>query len=369
MKAADADAPLVLIIPGSGPTDRDGNSPLGIGAGTYRLLAEGLAQKGISTVRIDKRGIAASAGAVRDANAVTIDDYVSDARAWVDDIRRRTGTSCVWILGHSEGGLVALATAQESPDICGLILVATAGRPLGDVAEEQLHAQPALEPILPRANAVTIDDYVSDARAWVDDIRRRTGTSCVWILGHSEGGLVALATAQESPDICGLILVATAGRPLGDVAEEQLRAQPALEPILPQADAAIDALASGKRIDAGDVPPALAPLFAPAIQGLLISVFALNPADLAGRVEKPVLILQGDRDIQVGVPDATALKAAAPTAELAVIPDVNHVLKLVSSDDAAANIATYADPALPLAPGIIETIADFLAPHTAADPF
>lgn len=284
-KAADADAPVVLIIPGSGPTDRDGNSPLGIVAGTYRLLAEGLGQKGISTVRIDKRGIAASAGAVHDANAVTIDDYVSDARAWVDDIRRRTGTTCVWILGHSEGGLVALATAQESPAICGLILVAAAGRPMGDVVKEQLHAQPALEPILP------------------------------------------------------------------------------------QADAAIEALASGKRVDAGAVPPALAPLFAPAIQGFLISAFALNPADLAGRVEKPVLILQGDRDIQVGVPDATALKAAAPAAELAVIPDVNHVLKVVSSDDAAANIATYADPALPLAPGIIETIADFLARQTAANPF
>ena len=284
IRAADASAPVVLIIPGSGPTDRDGNSPLGIEAGTYRLLAEGLGQKGISTVRVDKRGIGASAGAVGDANAVTIEDYVSDTRAWVDDIRLRSETKCVWLLGHSEGGLVALATAQESPDICGLILVATAGRPMGDVVKTQLRAQPA--------NA----------------------------------------------------------------------------PLLPKADAAIDALAAGERVDADAVPPALAPLFAPAIQGFLISAFALNLADLAGRVQKPVLILQGDGDIQVGVPDATALKAAAPTAELAVIPDVNHVLKVVSSDDTAANIATYADPALPLAPRVIETIEDFLKRQPAADP-
>ena len=113
---------------------------------------------------------------------------------------------------------------------------------------------------------------------------------------------------------------------------------------------------------------ALAPLFAPAIQGFLISAFALDPADLAGRVEKPILIVQGDRDIQVGVPDAKALKEAAPTAELAVIPDVNHILKVVSSDDTAANIATYADPALPLAPRVIETIEDFLKRQPAADP-
>ncbi|WP_246722784.1 alpha/beta fold hydrolase [Aureimonas sp. OT7] len=284
IRAADASAPVVLIIPGSGPTDRDGNSPLGIEAGTYRLLAEGLGQKGISTVRVDKRGIGASAGAVGDANAVTIEEYVSDTRAWVDDIRLRSETKCVWLLGHSEGGLVALATAQESPDICGLILVATAGRPMGDVVKTQLRAQPA--------NA----------------------------------------------------------------------------PLLPKADAAIDALAAGERVDADAVPPALAPLFAPAIQGFLISAFALDPADLAGRVEKPILIVQGDRDIQVGVPDAKALKEAAPTAELAVIPDVNHILKVVSSDDTAANIATYADPALPLAPRVIETIEDFLKRQPAADP-
>ena len=49
-------APVLLIIPGSGPTDRDGNSPLGVKAGTYRLLAEALAARGVSSVRIDKRG-------------------------------------------------------------------------------------------------------------------------------------------------------------------------------------------------------------------------------------------------------------------------------------------------------------------------
>jgi hypothetical protein len=50
-------APVVLIIPGSGPTDRDGNNPLGVTAAPYRLLAEGLAKRGISSVRIDKRGM------------------------------------------------------------------------------------------------------------------------------------------------------------------------------------------------------------------------------------------------------------------------------------------------------------------------
>jgi pimeloyl-ACP methyl ester carboxylesterase len=64
----------------------------------------------------------------------------------------------------------------------------------------------------------------------------------VWVLGHSEGGLVALAAARQHTDICGVILVATAGRPLGEVLKEQLKVNPANTVLLPQANAAIDAM-------------------------------------------------------------------------------------------------------------------------------
>lgn len=269
-------APVILIIPGSGPTDRDGNSPLGVKASTYRLLAEELAGKGVSTVRVDKRGMFTSAAAVPDANSVTVEDYARDTRAWVDAIRKRTGARCVWLLGHSEGGLVALAAAQQPEDICGFILVATAGRPLGDVLKDQLSANPA--------NAT----------------------------------------------------------------------------LLEQATAAVDALAAGRRVDAASLPPPLAPLFQPAVQGFLISAFALDPAKLAARVNKPVLIVQGERDLQVGEADARALRTAAPSATLALLPGVNHVLKRVATGDARANVVTYADPNLPLAPGVAETVAKFV---------
>jgi hypothetical protein len=267
---------MVLIVPGSGPTDRDGNNPLGVKASTYRLLAEGLAAHGIGTVRIDKRGMFASAAAVADGNAVTIDDYVADVASWI---------------------------------------------------------------------AV---------------IRKRTGASCVWVLGHSEGGLVALAAAQKVPDICGLLLVATAGRPLGEVLKEQLRANPANAPILDQALAAIDALEAGKRVDVSGMRPALLPLFRPQVQGFLISTFFYDPAALVATVGKPVLILQGKRDIQISVADADRLMVGAHNAELVLLPDVNHVLKTVTSDDRRANIATYSDPSLPLAPGVVEAIASFV---------
>jgi pimeloyl-ACP methyl ester carboxylesterase len=114
MLSPAADAPVVLIVPGSGPTDRDGNSPLGVKSSSYRLLAEGLADKGVTTVRIDKRGMFVSVGAVADANEVTIDAYAIDVHAWIDTIRRATGKPSVWVFGHSEGALVALVAAPAS---------------------------------------------------------------------------------------------------------------------------------------------------------------------------------------------------------------------------------------------------------------
>jgi uncharacterized protein len=273
---AAGNAPMMLIIPGSGPTDRDGNNPHGVKASTYRLLAEGLAARGIGSVRIDKRGMFGSNAAVADGNAVTIDDYVADVRAWI---------------------------------------------------------------------AV---------------VRERTGVSCVWVLGHSEGGLVALAAAQKSTDICGVVLVAAAGRPLGEVMRSQFRSNPVNAPVLDWAMKAIDSLEAGKRVDVTGMHPALAPLFAPQVQGFLINAFSYDPAKLIAAVGKPVLIVQGGRDFQVGVVDAERLQQAAPKAELVILPDANHVLKAVASDDRRANIATYADPTLPLAPGVIDAIAGFV---------
>lgn len=273
--------PVVLMIPGSGPVDRDGNSPSGgIKSADLRLLAEGLAARGIATARIDKRGLFGSAAAVADPNKVTINDYADDARAWIAALRRQTGARCVWVLGHSEGGLVALATA-----------------------------------------------------------------------------------ARDASGICGLVLVSTPGRPAADVLREQLHAAPGTSPYLVQIDAAIDALLAGRHVDVANMPAGLAHLFAPQIQDYLIALFRFDPAKAIAGIGVPVLIEQGDRDLQVGVGDAQALAAAAPAARLVLLPDTNHVLKVVTEDGRGPNIATYFNPGLPLAPGVVPAIADFIAAH------
>jgi uncharacterized protein len=276
---AGAGAPAMLIIPGSGPTDRDGNSPQGLRAAPYRLLAEALAARGITSVRIDKRGMFGSKAAIPDPNQATIDAYADDVHAWIKVIRARTGARCVWLAGHSEGGMVALAAARRPDGICGVILIATPGRPFGVIIREQLQA-------------LALDDE---------------------------------STAQV--------------------------------------DAALASLGAGRPVEPADIPPMLASLFSPAIQPYLIDLMAQDPVGLAAAYRGPMLIVSGGRDIQVSAADAAALRAARPDAESIRLAQMTHVLKQVDSDDRAANIATYTDPARPLAPGVAEAIAAFVTAH------
>ncbi|MFA6607020.1 MAG: alpha/beta hydrolase, partial [Sphingomonas sp.] len=183
---------------------------------------------------------------------------------------------------------------------------------------------------------------------------------CVWLLGHSEGGLVALQAAQTPVGICGLILVSSVGRPMGAVLREQLRANPANAALLPAADAVIASLEAGKRIDATQLPAPLQSLFPDRLQGYWIDLLSHDPARLAAAVQLPMLILQGTRDIQVSVGDAEALHRAQPKAMLTLLPGVNHVLRPVASEDRAANLATYRDATLPISPGVAEAVAAFV---------
>ena len=135
------DGPAMVLIPGSGPTDRNGDNPMGLTGGVFVQLAEALNAEGIAVLRYDKRGMFGSQAAIADGNAVTLGAYADDARGFVDLLRDR-GRECVWLAGHSEGGVVALTEAARNPEgLCGVLLIATPGRPLLDVIEAQLSAQ------------------------------------------------------------------------------------------------------------------------------------------------------------------------------------------------------------------------------------
>jgi uncharacterized protein len=138
----------ILMIAGSGPTDRNGNGPAGLHTDAYKMLAEGLGAKGISSLRYDKRGIAESRNAMVSEADLRIQTYAQDASAMAAELRRQTNAKCVWLLGHSEGALLAEMMAQKADGFCGLVLVSGAGRKAADVLREQLQAglPPAMQP-------------------------------------------------------------------------------------------------------------------------------------------------------------------------------------------------------------------------------
>lgn len=137
--------PVVLLIAGSGPTDMDGNSAAaGLKNNALKYLAEGLAAKGIATLRYDKRGIASSASAGKEEYSLRFDDYVNDAKGWITHLSRDRRFPAIYVLGHSEGALTGMLASLDNPKVKGYISVAGAGRPFYEVLEEQMAAQPAV---------------------------------------------------------------------------------------------------------------------------------------------------------------------------------------------------------------------------------
>jgi pimeloyl-ACP methyl ester carboxylesterase len=168
-KGATGKVPVVLVIAGSGPTDRDGNSALGLRSDAYRMLAEGLATRGIASLRYDKRGVGRSTLDF-DPSKVVIDDFVADAGVMAAKLRGDPRFSTLTVAGHSEGGPIALLLAQKAPPDA-LVLLASPGRPLQALLREQLSTKldaagmADLDRILKAIMAGTSPDPVPDALA------------------------------------------------------------------------------------------------------------------------------------------------------------------------------------------------------------
>jgi alpha-beta hydrolase superfamily lysophospholipase len=262
--------PAVLILAGSGPVGRDGNLP-GARNDSLKLLAEGLAEHGVASLRTDKRGIGRSAPAHESDLRFTT--YVEDAVRWIEVLRSDPRIGPIFLLGHSEGALVATLAAQRF-DVSGLILIAGAGKPPPQIIARQLAA--------------------AELTAELQAVSRR-------------------------------------------IAESLVR---------------------GQLVD--EVPPELSALYRPSVQPYLISWFALDPARELARVNMPVLIAQGTTDLQIEGHDAQKLFAAARRGQLELIDGMNHVLK-DAPRERTANLATYARQD-PVSAALVAAIVRFMAP-------
>lgn len=211
-----------------------------------------------------------------------------------------------------------------------------------------------------------IETYVDDAIAWLQHLEEELAFRRFSIVGHSEGSLIGMLAADRFPTEA-LVSLEGAGRTAQKTLLHQLRPQ-LTEPQMEQVVKIIDLLTAGE--DTSPLPdeiaaiPALATMFRPEVQPYLRSWFEYDPAHVIARLEIPILIVQGTNDLQVESIDAERLAAANPRARLAEIEGMNHILKMAPPDP-QGNLATYSDPALPLAPLLLPTITRFLTQTTA----
>jgi RND family efflux transporter MFP subunit len=271
----DGPFPVVVIIAGSGPTDRDGNSRL-TKNDCLKLLGQGLAAKGVAALRYDKRGIAKSAAAGAREQDLRFEMYADDAAAWVELLRKDGRFSRVGIVGHSEGSLLGMLAARKAK----------------------------------------ADAFVS---------------------------------------------LAGAGRGAPVVIREQLKKNLKGE-LQDKAFQILDDLVAGREVK--EVPKELAALYRPSVQAYLISWFKYDPTKEIATLTMPALVVQGTSDIQIPESDAKLLAAAMKEKRVFIKEGMNHLLKMAATEDEQK--AAYSDPSLPLAPGLVDHLAEFLGKHLGA---
>lgn len=129
---------LVIILAGSGPTDRNGNSMMAK-SNTLKLLAEGLSAQGIATFRYDKRSVKMLKDRNPNVDHIKFDDFIEDATTTLTYFKNSTDFSEVYIAGHSQGSLIGMIAAKEGAD--GFISIAGAGQTIDKVIIHQIGMQ------------------------------------------------------------------------------------------------------------------------------------------------------------------------------------------------------------------------------------
>ena len=201
------------------------------------------------------------------------------------------------------------------------------------------------------------DHYVEEAVAWIAQLRQDERFIQLAVLGHSEGALIGMLAAQQATPTA-YVSLAGAAQPVDSLILEQLRTQP--EAIRQEAQTILAELRQGRTV--ATVSAGLHVLFRPSVQPYLISWIQYHPSEVMAKLSLPVLIVQGTTDLQVPEAEAQRLAAAQPAAELVIINGMNHVLKEAPADP-TANIATYGNPTLPLAEGLMASVVTFLEQH------
>jgi pimeloyl-ACP methyl ester carboxylesterase len=258
---------VVFLLPGSGPTDRDGNNPQ-MKSNAYLQLSEDLQKGGVGVLRIDKRGIGKSTLKNFSERSLRFETFAIDAIKWAE-----------WLssLGYE-----------------------------------------------------------------------------VIVAGHSEGSTIGILVCQKVA-IKGFVSISGPGRSAGEILQEQIGNQP--KEIQEMALPILLKLRSGTQVS--DVHPFMMSLFRPSVQPYLISWMSVEPAEEIAKLQIPVLVLQGNRDLQVRVEDAKILANRSKKSKIVILKGINHVLKKTGKDR-ESNMKSYSDPSHRIDPSVAREMISWL---------
>ena len=266
--------PIALIIAGSGPTDRNGNSPMMI-CNSYKMLSDSLNNYGIATLSYDKRLIAKSVSKQKEED-LRFEDYVEDAKNWIELLSKNKQFSEIIVIGHSEGSLIGMIACKDNSNVSKYISIAGVGVPADEILKEQLFKNLENHPKLRDDSFFIINEL-------------------------KQGRLVEKV-----------------------------------------------------KLD-------LYSLFRPSVQPYLISWFKYNPQEEIAKLKIPVLILQGDYDIQVSENEAELLHNANPNAKKVIIENMNHILKNSQSMEIEDQLEdSYNNPTSPINEKLVKNIIYFV---------
>jgi len=261
--------PLVIFIQGSGPTNRDGNSPEGMSntSDFAKKIAFRLAEKNIASFRFDKRSLKAQE---LNLEAISFDDLVIDVEHILDYFEKKNQFSKYIIAGHSQGSLVGMIAARDNAD--AFISLAGPGKSIDYLLTQQLSE-----------NLPQLKDEIAKSLQEI----KKNGSST-------------------------------------------------------------------------DYPKIFENIFHPNNQAFLASWMKYEPTKEIAKLEIPVLIIQGKKDIQVNTENAEELHQAAKNSKLVIIEEMNHVFRKITSNEISEQYQSYSNPDKPLHPEIIPVLTDFI---------
>jgi len=258
---------LVVIIGGSGPTDRNGNQNF-MRNNSLKKLAEALSNNQIATFRYDKRIVKQIRTGNIDRN-IMFDDFVTDATSVIDYFKAKNTFNHIYILGHGQGSLIGILTARDGAD--GFISIGGVGQSIDNTIIEQIEK--------------TYPVYSSDAKNVFNSLRNGQKTK--------------------------------------------------------------------------EYPAELASVFNIEIQSFMMNWMQYNPQEEVKKLQIPILIINGTKDLQVDIKEATLLHEANTNSKLKLIENMNTVLVPIDGDN-LDNSKSYNETFRKISPQLIEEITNFI---------